>query len=190
MVVADSWHCEEHAVSNEEVCGVTMIVTKKCVPRRTFLRGVGVSLALPLLDSMIPALTATARTPAKPVSRLGVVYVPNGMVMSQWTPAGTGTSFELTPILAPLARFKDRMTVVTGLTSVAGFEGTHAYASTKFLTAVPPKRSSQIEAGVSMDQLAAKALGEHTRLASLELALESSESAGTCADFLSCAYSN
>src|SRR4029453_5672323 len=92
-----------------------MIITKKSVPRRTFLRGMGVSLALPLLDAMVPALSAMARTAAAPVRRLGVIYVPNGMGMNSWTPASTGADFDLTPILQPLAAFRDRLLVFSGL---------------------------------------------------------------------------
>ena len=92
-----------------------MIITKVSLPRRTFLRGVGASLALPLLDAMVPALTAARDTAAAPVRRLAVVYVPNGIAMDSWTPAAQGAAFELTPILQPLAPFRDRMVVVSGL---------------------------------------------------------------------------
>ena len=91
-----------------------MIVTKMSLPRRTFLRGVGAALALPLLDAMVPALSASAKTAANPVRRLGVIYVPNGMAMEYWTPAVEGTAFELTPVLQPLAPFRDRLVVVAG----------------------------------------------------------------------------
>ncbi len=167
-----------------------MIITKMSIPRRTVLRGAGAALALPLLDCMIPALTPIVKTAGRPVNRLGVIYVPNGIVMDQWTPAGEETALQITPTLAPLERFRDRMIVLSGLTSRFGFVGTHSAAATKFLTDVNPKQSSQIEAGISMDQLAARTLGEHTQLASLEVALESSDAAGTCGDDLSCAYSN
>ena len=92
-----------------------MFVTKKAIPRRTVLRGIGATLALPLLDGMVPALTALGRSAAKPALRFGAVYVPNGMVMQNWTPAAAGTGFELTPILQPLAPFRDRLTVLSGL---------------------------------------------------------------------------
>jgi hypothetical protein len=94
-----------------------MIITKMALPRRTVLRGLGATLVLPLLDSMVPALTATAQTAAKPVKRLGVVYVPNGMVMRQWTPAKEGTDFELLSVMKPLEGFRDQLTVLTGLNS-------------------------------------------------------------------------
>ena len=92
-----------------------MMITKMALPRRTFLRGVGATLALPLLDAMVPALSALAKTPAKPVSRLGFIYVPNGAVMSKWTPAQSGRAFELSPTLVPLEPFRDQTLVVSGL---------------------------------------------------------------------------
>ncbi len=176
-----------------------MIITRRAVDRRTVLRGFGAALALPLLDAMVPALTATARSAARPVRRLGVVYLPNGVMMDSWTPSGEGGAFELSPTLRPLAPFRDRLIVVSGLHSrppasaASQATGVHARASTRFLTATPPKftaSGSDVQAGVSMDQRIAKALGEHTQLASLELALESPESAGTCDLGFSCAYTN
>lgn len=93
-----------------------MMVFKKAIPRRTFLRGIGATVALPLLDGMVPAMAATRQTAANPVSRLSIVYAANGMIMNKWTPATEGTGFELTPILEPLAPFRDRMLVLSGLT--------------------------------------------------------------------------
>ena len=168
-----------------------MMITKKALPRRTVLRGVGATLALPLLDGMVPALTAMSRTAAAPVRRLGVVYVPNGIVMEQWTPPGEGAGFEITPILKPLARFRDRLLVVSGLSN-KGPDDIHETGATSFLTGVPPKRTqgSQLGAGVSMDQLVAREAGRHTQLASLELALESGDDVGTCGGGYTCAYTN
>src|SRR5579864_9693198 len=143
-----------------------MIVTKKAIDRRTVLRGLGVSVALPLLDAMVPALTAFQRTAARPVNRFGAVYVPNGMMMRQWTPEAEGSAFEFTPILKPLEPFRDRLLVLSGLNSTPpakqGAVGVHARASTRFLTDTPPKvtNGSDLEAGVSMDQIAAKDLGK------------------------------
>jgi hypothetical protein len=172
-----------------------MIITKKAIPRRTVLRGLGATLALPLLDSMVPAFTAVGKTAAKPVVRFGAVYVPNGIMIANWTPATAGPAFEFTPVLQPLAPFRDRLLVLTGLSSAGGPQvaGVHARASTKFLTNMPPKltQGADLHAGVSLDQLAARELGQHTQLASLELALESGESgAGTCDVGYSCAYTN
>ncbi len=176
-----------------------MIITKKAIPRRTVLRGVGATLALPLLDSMIPAFAGAAHAAATPVRRFGVVYVPNGMVMKSFTPEAEGAAFELTPILKPLEPFRNQLLVLSGLSSrppVGGLagaaSGVHARASTRFLTDVPPKRGQgmEIEAGVSVDQIAAKALAQYTQLASLEVALEGRDLAGSCDVGYSCAYTN
>jgi len=174
-----------------------MIVTRKAINRRTMLRGLGASVALPLLDAMVPALTAFQKTAAKPVNRFGAVYVPNGMVMREWTPAEEGNAFEFTPILKPLEPFRDRLLVLSGLNSTPpakqnGAPGVHARASTRFLTDTPPKvtNGSDLEAGVSMDQIAAKELGRHTQLASLELGLESTESAASCDNGFNCVYTS
>ena len=172
-----------------------MIITKMAIPRRTVLRGLGTALALPLLDSMVPAF-AKAQA-ATPVRRLGVVYVPNGVVMKNWTPASEG-ALEISPTLEPLGPYKDRVLVVSGLNSKppAGLTGAnigvHARASTRFLTDVPPKHTNnaEIHAGVSMDQMFAKQAAQHTQLASLELALEGRDFAGSCDVGYSCAYSN
>jgi hypothetical protein len=176
-----------------------MIVTKKAIPRRTVLRGLGTALALPLLDSMVPALSALRATAASPTRRFGVVYTPNGMVMPRWTPATDGTNFELSPTLTPLAEFRDHLNVLTGLSSkppvdgpAGAAAGVHARASTRFMTHVIPKRAqgSEISAGVSSDQIAAAEFGKHTQLASLELAIEGRDFAGSCDAGYSCAYTN
>ena len=168
-----------------------MIITKRAIPRRTVLRGLGATLALPMLDGMVPALTALSKTAAKPTHRLGAMYVPNGIVMQQWTPAMEGAGFELTPILRPLEPFRDRLLVVSGLSN-KGPDNIHETGSTSFLTGVPPKRTqgSELHAGISMDQQVARAFGQHTQLASLELALESGDDVGTCGAGYTCAYTN
>ena len=168
-----------------------MIITSKAIPRRTVLRGLGTALALPMLDSMAPALTALGRTPARPALRLGIVYVPNGIVMEQWTPAAAGAGFEFTPTLRPLERFRDRLTVVTGLSN-KGPDHAHETGATSFLTGVSPKRTqgADLVAGISMDQQVARALGRRTQLGSLELALESGDDVGTCGAGYTCAYTN
>ncbi len=167
-----------------------MIVTKKAISRRTLLRGLGAAVALPLLDAMVPAATALGQTPARPVMRFGAVYVPNGVTVQQWFPEAEGTEFEFTRILKPLAPFRDRLVILSGLDSTpappadtSGFP--HAKASTKFLTDVFPYR--KLRAGISMDQIAARVLGQDTPLPSLELALESVEF-GTVCDYGSCIY--
>ena len=171
-----------------------MIVTRKCLPRRTVLRGLGVSLALPLLDGMVPALTPLRATAAAPVKRFAAVYVGMGADMARWTPATEG-ALELSPILEPLRPFRDRLLVLTGLDSKPGDGvdgGTHPRMQTSWLTGAPAKRAeaSGIGAGVSVDQLVARAHGRDTQLASLELAIEPGDLLGTCSVGYSCAYHN
>ena len=155
-----------------------MMIFKKALPRRTFLRGVGTTLALPLLDSMVPALSAMGRVVAKPL-RVGYVYVPVGRIMNKWTPRTEGADFELTPTLAPFAPFRKQMLVVSGLDVKAAAPqpgaggGQHARPCAAFLTGVPPKPGAQL--GVSVDQVIARELGRDTRFASLELGLDSAD---------------
>ena len=167
------------------------VITKRAIPRRTVLRGLGASIALPFLDGMVPALSAQRTTAANPVVRFGAVYVPNGMVMQNWTPAVEGAAFELTPILEPLAPYKDQLLVLSGLncTPPPGTRGgTHSRAATRFLTDVHPGQWNP--QAVSMDQIAARELGRHTPLASLELGLEGANFAGSCdSGGFSCAFS-
>jgi hypothetical protein len=170
------------------------MITRKAIPRRMVLRGLGATLALPLLDGMVPALTALQKTAARPVNRFGVMYVVNGMIMNQWTPAAEGAGYELTPTLASLAPFRDQFLVLSNLACVptpGRPGGAHAKASTRFLTDVsPPTSETFLDAGISMDQIAARELGQHTQLASLELAIESAETAGACDVGFACAYTN
>jgi hypothetical protein len=170
-----------------------MIITKKSLSRRTFLRGAGVTLALPLLDSMTPALTPAA----KPVVRLGFVYVPNGIIADKWTPKTEGANFEFMSTMKPLEAYRDRLLVFSGLAQVNGRalgdgSGDHARAGATWLTGVHPKKTegSNIAAGISADQLAAKSLSQHTQFGSLELGLESNQLAGSCDTGYSCAYTN
>ena len=153
-----------------------MMIFKKAIPRRTFLRGVGATLALPLLDGMIPAFAGPLDRAAKPATRLSYIYVPNGIMMDQWTPPGEGTSFELTPVLEPLAAFRNQFLVLSGLDGgppLDGQGGGHPRATAMWLTGVDPKRSDyDVQTGISVDQVAAKELGKHTQLASLELGTE------------------
>jgi hypothetical protein len=168
-----------------------MIITKKAIPRRTLLRGMGAALALPLLDSMVPALSASV---AKPISRFGVVYAPNGMIMPSYLPMTEGVNWELTPTLRALEPFRKQVLVLTGLNSSGTADrpgGAHAKASTKFLTDVsPPRSETWLDAGISMDQILANETGKHTQLASLELAIESGETAGACDTGFACPYTN
>jgi hypothetical protein len=156
-----------------------MMIFQKAIPRRAFLRGVGTSIALPLLDAMVPAFGATTHPAAQPVTRLCTVFVPNGRIMNKWTPATEGTGFAMTPTLAPLEPFRDQMVVVTGLNIKAadavGNEpgGVHARPCASFLTGIHPKPGGAV--GISMDQIAAREMGKQTQLASLEVALDSPE---------------
>ena len=171
-----------------------MMVMKRRLPRRTVLRGLGATVALPLLDAMIPAFASAGERAVAAVRRFGIVYVPNGIDMPNWTPSADGPAFESTRILEPLAPFRKQLLVLTGLSnfSVQGKTGGHSSGSTQFLTSTNPKPTFglEVEAAVSMDQVAAKALGQHTQLGSLEVALESFESAGSCDVGKSCAYTS
>ncbi|MCC6232944.1 MAG: DUF1552 domain-containing protein [Verrucomicrobiales bacterium] len=166
------------------------------IGRRTFLRGLGASVALPLLDSLSPVRAATAAV-AEPPLRLAFVYVPNGIHMPDWTPAYEGALTELPRVLQPLASFRRDMLVLTGLTHDKGRAngdgaGDHARAAASWLTGSQALKSegSQIRAGVSVDQMAAAALGSQTRLPSLEIGAEPGRQAGKCDSGYSCAYSN
>jgi hypothetical protein len=173
-----------------------MFVSRIHLPRRTFLQGLGATIALPLLDGMIPALSALAQTAAKPVRRLGIVYAPNGMNIWRWRPATEGAAFELTPLLEPLASFRSQLLVLSGMSNqqadaVPGEGGgDHSRGQAAFLTGVHAKKTQgpDFQAGVSMDQIAARELGNQTQLASLELALEANDLVGGCELGLSCAY--
>jgi hypothetical protein len=169
-----------------------MMITKKALSRRTVLKAVGAAIPLPLLDAMVPALTALEQTAAKPTLRFGAVYVPNGVIPDRWFPTAEGSAFEFSPSLQPLASFRDRLLVVSGLDSVPPPPpgerqyNNHADASTRFLTDVTPSRT--LRAGVSIDQIAAKVLSRDTSLPSLELALESVDSGTSCDFGRSCVY--
>ena len=175
-----------------------MVITKKCLSRRTALRGLGATIALPLLDGMVPAFAAVRNSAARPVRRLGAVYVPNGMSMPSWTPAAAG-ELELTPILTPLAPVRDQVLVVSGTANQEAKQrlnegdGDHSRCQAAFLTGAHAVKASgtntTLEVGVSMDQLAARELRDDTQLASLELSLEANELVGQCEDGYGCAYS-
>lgn len=169
-----------------------MLIFKKSIPRRTFLRGAGVTIAIPMLDAMFPAL-ASVKDRVEIPRRLSIVYAPNGMNMTKWTPKETGANYELSPIMQPLAAYKDNMTVLSGLSNMEGYakpgEGEsapHERAGAVFLTGVHPKREG--ETGISVDQIAAQELGKKTQLASLELGLHSSDAVGQCEKGWSCAF--
>src|SRR4051812_30332856 len=171
-----------------------MSITRKHIPRRAFLRGAAATLALPMLDAMTPALTAEA---ARPI-RLAFIEVPNGIMMDKWTPATEGADFALTPTLEPLADFRDRMLVLSGLdqrqAAALGFEigGDHPRACTAWLTGAHCKMTSgaDLRAGISVDQVAAREFGKHTQLASLEVGLDPPDIVGACESAYGCAYYN
>jgi len=169
-----------------------MIITKKALPRRTFLRGAGAAMALPLLDAMIPAMTAQVASPANPVRRLGFVYMPMGAHLPMWTPPGSGKLTELSPTLSSLSAFVDQLTVVTNLELKNAYPGTHATSNAAFLSAAKAKwtESSDYHLGTTVDQIAAKQLGKDTRLPSLELAMDLLTTVGQCDNGYACVYQN
>jgi len=173
-----------------------MFISKRHLSRRTVLRGLGATLALPLLDGMVPALTALSRTAAAPVRRLGVFFVPNGMSMPYWSPKAVGPLTDLPPTLKPLTAFKDSLLLCGGLDDEAANlvkgGGDHARSAGTFLTCIPYKLTAgaDVFAAVSMDQLAAQELGKATEIASLELGIESNAMLGGCDGGASCAYAN
>ena len=180
-----------------------MMIMKKALPRRAFLRGVGTGLALPLLDAMVPALSAIDKTPAKGVRRLGFVYLPNGVAMNfkgvnYWRPIGEGAQFEFSPILKPLESFRQNMVVFSGLTHHQadvlddGANGDHTRGTSSWLTGVHPKHTegADVRNGISADQIAAQRVGKETMLPSLELGIDVTYLAGNCENGYSCAYMN
>jgi hypothetical protein len=173
-----------------------MIIKKMHVSRRTLLRGLGATLALPLLDAMVPALTAAGKTAAAPVRRFGVFYVPNGMSMPYWFPKAVGPMNELPPTLQSLNELKDRVLLMGGLAdepaNLVKGGGDHARSAGTFLTGVPFKFTSgaDVFGSVSMDQIAAREMEKETQLASLELGIESNAMLGACDGGSSCAYTN
>ena len=174
-----------------------MIITRKALPRRTFLRGVGAVLALPLLESMVPAL-ARAADMVRPAQRLFIGYVPNGIIMDKWTPPSEGTAFEFPVTLQPLAPFREKVSVLSGFACKPAMphpgEGTgdHVRAAAAYLTGAHPKKTegADIFCGQSMDQMAANHIGDTTQMRSLEIALDPNELIGACEAGWSCAYAN
>lgn len=170
-----------------------MIITRKSLPRRTFLRGVGTAMALPFLDAMTPALRAAS---TKAPIRMAFIYHPVGAIMDRWTPKAEGANFEFTAALKPVEAFRENITVVTGLAQVQGRAlgdgpGDHAREGATWLTGVHPRRSeTNLGCGVSADQIAATQMGKETQLASLEISLEAAGLGGACDQNYSCAYTN
>ena len=171
-----------------------MFITKKALPRRTFLLGMGTTMALPFLESMVPAATALAQTAAKPTLRFGAVYFPNGATMPHWMPKPASDGLAITPILSPLEKFKSRMNVVGNLSRAGGLTATdHAVSSAGWLSGVVAKQTEaeDISLGITIDQVLAKHIGQDTSFPSLEFATEDfSGYVGGCVPGYSCTYMN
>jgi Protein of unknown function (DUF1552) len=169
---------------------MSMFITKKHLHRRTFLRGAGAAVALPLLDAMIPAHTALAKTAAAAKIRLGFFYLPHGAIMEKWTPTGQGADYQLSPILEPLKQFRQQLTVVSGIGNRPAQSGAvHAIVPGTWLSCVHPRKTHEPFAGVTADQIAASVIGQDTPLPSLEVAAESGGGGGACDRNYGCSYS-
>src|SRR6476646_8234455 len=171
-----------------------MIIKRIALPRRTFLRGTGAALALPLLDAMIPTLTALADTPASParLRRLGCVYMPMGCDATRWTPPGGDVLDELSPSLSPLAPVKKNIAIISNLELRNAYPGTHATSNASFLSAAKAKRteSGDYYLGTTADQIAAQQIGQETQLPSLELSMDLLSIVGQCDNGYACVYQN
>jgi Protein of unknown function (DUF1552) len=170
-----------------------MFLSKLSLPRRTFLRGMGATVALPFLEAMVPAMTATAKTAASPTPRWGAVFFPNGAIMEQWSPTAAGTGFDFSQSLKPLEGFRDSLVVVSNLTRAGTTAGDHAVSAAGWLTGVYAKRTEaeDVRANTTIDQIAAKQIGQDTPFPSLELATEDFTGyVGACTVGFSCVYAN
>lgn len=174
-----------------------MMITKKHLPRRAFLKGAGAALALPFLDSMVPAFAATTNSAANPAVRMGFVYVPNGIIESSWLPTAEGAAFEFNATMKALEPFRDQTLILSNLAQINGRSfgdggGDHARAGATWLTGVHPKKTegADIRSGISADQIAARQFGKKTQFASLEIGVEAPSLAGGCDSGYSCAYTN
>ena len=164
-----------------------MLITKKHLSRRTFLRGAGVTIALPFLESMVPAQTPLAKTAAAPTQRFGFIYVPHGSIMKDWTPAKDGAGFEFSPILKPMEKFRDQVNVITGLYN-SGEPG-HSVSCATFLSGTVPSKGNVIHLNTTIDQMIAQKLGQGTTFPSMEFATEDHSShIGSCAGDFLCSY--
>jgi hypothetical protein len=174
-----------------------MNISRKPLARRTFLKGIGAAISLPMLDVMKPSRAFGAAAAGQPINRLGLIYVPNGIVMNNWTPAATGAGFEYTRILKPIEKFRDKTRVISGLANymadpLGDGPGDHARAGAAYFTCSHPKKTggSDIFAGTSVDQVIAQSVGNQTRLPSLEIGLDDNRVVGHCDSGYSCAYTN
>src|SRR5687768_15775275 len=164
-----------------------MMITRKAIAHRTMLRGIGATMALPLLDGMVPALSALAQTPAAPRQRFGFVYVPHGSIMREWTPAQEGRNFEFSPILRPLEPFREHLTVLSGLANYG--ENGHSVSSAMWLSGTFPAKGSVLRLGTTIDQIIAQKIGRETTFPSMEFATEDHSShLGSCAGDFLCSY--
>ncbi len=191
LFVADSGYREERSLPDENV---PMIVTKRALPRRTFLRGIGATLALPLLDAMVPSMTALADTAASPtrLRRLGFVYMPMGCDVTRWTPPGESSLVELSPSLSSLAAVREHVTAITNLELQNAYPGTHATSNAAFLSAARAKRTESTDyyLGTTVDQIAAQQIGQQTQLPSLEMSMDLLSVVGQCDNGYACVYQN
>jgi hypothetical protein len=171
-----------------------MVIDKKSLPRRTFLRGMGVAVATPFIEAMAPAMTPLAQSPVRSPLRFGAVYLPNGCVMDNWTPKTTDGSLEIRPVLKPLEAFRDQLTLIGNLTRAGGKNSTdHAVSSAGWLTGALAKQTEaeDIRVGIGIDQVLARRVGQETPFPSLEFATEDfSNYVGGCIPGYSCAYLN
>ena len=170
------------------------MMRRKSIPRRTFLRSTGATLALPLLDAMVPAMTATAATAAAPhhLRRIGYVYMPMGCDISRWTPPNDRDLNDLSPILKPLESVKTQVTAISNLELKNAYPGTHATSNAAFLSAAEAKRTESTDyfLGTTADQIAAQSIGTQTRLPSLELSMDLLQVVGQCDNGYACVYQN
>src|SRR5437763_6028740 len=168
-----------------------MIITKKFMPRRSFLRGVGATMALPLLDAMVPAATALAKTAANPVRRLGFVFMPMGCDITRWTAPGEKLD-QLSPILSSFAPVREHVTAITNLELRNAYPGSHATSNSAFLSAAKAKltESNDYYLGTTVDQIAAQQIGQATQLPSLELSMDLMQVVGQCDNGYACVYQN
>lgn len=171
-----------------------MMISRKALQRRTFLRGMGATLALPLLDAMIPAMTAAAETAANParLRRLGFVYMPMGCDITRWTPPGESSLEELSPTLSPLAPVRNHVTAISNLELKNAYPGTHATSNASFLSAATAKRTESTDyfLGTTVDQIAAQNIGRETQLPSLEMSMDLLSVVGQCDNGYACVYQN
>jgi hypothetical protein len=167
-----------------------MFISKTALPRRTFLRGLGATIALPFLESMVPAATSLSQAAATPRTRLGCIYFPHGAIMNKWTPDGEGSSFEFSEILQPLKPFQDRLNIISDLRHAlaygSGATANHNRSAASFLSGAHAKVGAQAHLGVTVDQVAAQKIGQDTPLPSIELMIEGTSL--NCGDGLSCSY--